>query len=92
MQCTSMPACTSLSDVVSMSCSTATDVEIVDDAPPAGLDLIEGSTKASFERIEQGSSVKHVYVLKAVKGSTPYYFEPAKVTYKAEAASSEQVR
>jgi hypothetical protein len=81
----------SSSRAISPPCSTATDVEIVDAAPPAGLELIDGSLRASFERIEQGSSVKHVYVLKAVQGSLPHYFEPAKVVYKAETASSEQV-
>lgn len=70
--------------------STASSVEIVDTLPPAGMELVDGSITASFERIEPGSSVKHTYVLKAVTGSTPYYFEAAKVTYKAEAASSDE--
>jgi hypothetical protein len=63
----------------------------VDSPLPEGLSLLEGRLEGTYSTIEPTSSVKHVYVVSAVKGEKGYVLEPATVSYKADADGHQQV-
>jgi hypothetical protein len=66
-------------------------VKLVDAALPAGFELLEGSGKAAFAKIDVGSKVTHSYVLKVTTAQDIQALEPAKVTYVVDADGEKQV-
>ncbi|GBF98887.1 hypothetical protein Rsub_11525 [Raphidocelis subcapitata] len=70
--------------------TTANSVELVDADIPEGFELVEGSGRASFAKVAVGSSAAHSYVVKVAAAEGFATFEPAKVTYKADADGEEQ--
>jgi len=67
--------------------SAATGVVITDSDLPAGFKLLEGTPSAKYAKIDVGSKVEHKFVLDVTKATKAdvAVFEPAKVTYKADA-------
>ena len=72
--------------------SAASAVELVDSKLPEGFELLEGATKASFAKLDVASKASHSYVVKVASAEGLQSFEPAAVTYKADADGEEQVR
>jgi hypothetical protein len=62
---------------------------ITDAELPEGLQLVDGSMTATFDKINPGSSKKISYIVVATKGDTPMMLANAQVSYKAEADASE---
>lgn len=76
-----------------LSCpSAASNVKLVDSKTPEGFTPLEGKTEAAFAKIDVGSKAEHTYSLNVVGAVDMQAFEPAVVTYTADADGEEQVR
>jgi hypothetical protein len=71
--------------------SAATAVSVADAALPEGFELLDGAAKATFAKIDVGSKEAHTYVVSVKTAAGPVGFEPATVTYKADADGEQQV-
>jgi hypothetical protein len=72
--------------------SAASAVELVDAKLPEGFELLEGTTKASFAKVDVASKAEHSYTVKVTTAEGLQSFEPAAVSYKADADGEAQVR
>jgi hypothetical protein len=67
-------------------------VKLTDSKAPEGFTIADGLTDASFAKIDVGSKVQHSYVLSVATATDMQAFEPARVSYAADADGEQQVR
>lgn len=70
--------------------SAASGVVVTDSKVPEGFSLLEGKTEATFAKVDIGSKATHSYVLSVDTATELQSFQPARVSYKADADGEEQ--
>ncbi|KAI8474182.1 MAG: translocon-associated protein beta [Monoraphidium minutum] len=70
--------------------AAASNVKLADSALPEGFAVVDGKTDAAFAKIDVGSKVEQSYVLSVATATDMVSFEPAKVSYTADADGEEQ--
>ncbi|KIZ00592.1 translocon-associated protein subunit beta [Monoraphidium neglectum] len=71
--------------------AAASDVKLTDSKAPEGFTIADGLTDASFAKIDVGSKVQHSYVLSVATATDMQAFEPARVSYAADADGEQQL-